>query len=602
MENRLKGLMAFRVVLVTLLLGGTLAIDVRTLSSLSDPRNVGLLGLIVLTYLLTIIYALSSEQLERLEGLAIFQLASDMVLTGGLVLLTGGLDSVFIFLFYVNIINTAIVAGRVPALWAAGSTALIQAALGLLTLAQLDHPLLDLSDGVRPMLPLSFEVGVNSAAAFLIALLAGHLSQRLGEISGELARKQIDLRKLRTLTQNILASLKSGLLTVDEEGQVIFLNQAATAITDIDAADIYGHPLGEAFPAFADALERRADSPHAIQSDTALELDLSRDLRFECCYEGGDGDPIYLGFSISELHNRDDEAFGHIIVFQDLTEVKKLEAKNKRAERMAAVGKLAASIAHEVRNPLASISGSVEMLHSVADLDDDDRALMNIILREVDRLDLLISEFLDYSRPSTMNFEPADLPGLVDDVLELFEKRKDTVHIDFQPPDAPLPSDWRVGIDREGIRQVLWNLLVNAEHALREHRVQDPTIRLRLEYCADEQRPYHLIVDDNGPGIPDAQRERIFEPFFTTREDGSGLGLATTHRLVREHSGSISVADSPELGGARFRVRLHKRPPLTHSLGEANSENVDEPADTAQPAVHANDANDADVPFADANP
>ena len=576
--DRLKGLMAFRVVLVTILLGGTIAVDYQTLSSLSDPRNVALLTLIVTTYVLTIVYALLLRRLEELAGLAKFQLAADFVLTGLLVLFTNGLDSVFIFIFYLNIINTAIVAGRTPALYSAGATSLFMLAMGVMTSTGFTHPVFQVEPRPPTVLPPYFEVGVNSVAAFLIALLAGRLTERLGRTTVELEQKRLDLAKLRALTQDILASLNSGLITIDEEGSIIYFNHAASSITGLDADDAYGERLDVVFPEIATTLDD-IDLP-ALKRRAIEGPGGPADPRFECEYTTPDGEAVFLGFSISVLRNSDGEPVGRIVVFQDLTEIKRLEAAKKRSQRLAAVGELAASIAHEIRNPLASISGSVEMLESVAELDDQDRALMNIILREVDRLDSLISEFLDYSRPSSMSFEKVDLRDLVEDVIELFDRRdrEDAADVELEVPSDT--ESWIVEADRESIRQVLWNLLNNASDAcdLTDQNATD--IRVRLDRRQGEDREYFcLCVEDAGGGLPDENPERIFEPFFTTKEDGSGLGLATSHRIIDEHDGRIRVEDSDELGGARFLVWL----PTTAGAG-AN------PDDSQARATHSQEA------------
>ena len=559
LRDRLKGVMAFRVVLVTLFLGGTIGVDVETLSSLSEPRNVALFSLIVATYVLTIIYAVLLEGLPELLPLAKVQIAVDFVLTGLLVSFTHGLDSIFVFLFYIDIINAAILAGRAPALYSAAGTTSIMLGLGVLTSAGIEHPLLQLDAPRQAVLPLYFEVTVNSVAAFLIAFLSGRLTERLGETTVELQQKRTDLAKLRALTQNILASLDSGVVTVDDSGTIIYFNQAASMITGLEPEDSYGEPLEKIFPEIADTLDD-------IGLPSATGVAISRpgataDRRFECEYERPDGDVVFLGFSVSLLKNSEREEVGHIVVFQDLTEIKRLEAAQKRSQRLAAVGELAASIAHEIRNPLASISGSVEMLESVADLDEQDRSLMKIILREVDRLDSLISEFLDYSRPTSLSFDETNLRELLDDVVELFERRDDEATPEVAVNWSDDEEGWRVKVDRESVRQVVWNLLNNASEAIGDD--SDEPGRIRIAVTTDEVEEltyYRLVVEDSGPGLPEVDRDRIFEPFFTTKEDGSGLGLATSHRLIDEHEGRIELGESESLGGARFVIWLPKRP------------------------------------------
>ncbi len=555
LRDRLQGLMTVRVVLVTVFLGGTIVVDIEAFSSLSDPRNAALLALIVSTYLLTIAYGLLLERLESLVGIARFQLVADLLLTALLVLFTNGLGSVFIFLFYLNIINTAIVAGRRAAWYCAGATAAIMFGLGVVASADPTHPLLGSSGNGAKFSPLFFEVLVNSVAAFLIAFLSGRLTERLGETTLELQRKRDDLAQLRALTENILASLNSGLVTIDQSNAIIYFNRAASVITRIDREAALGASLDEIFPAIAEVLDGSDEQIPAV--DETEPPGEAASTRYECEFTRPDGERVYLGYSISILRDSEGRPVGHIVVFQDLTEVKRLELAQKRSQKLAAVGELAASIAHEIRNPLASISGSVEMLETTADFDQQERSLMKIVLREVDRLDTLISEFLEYSRPSSMSFEGTDLAGLVDEVVELFGRRTTSAadQIDLEIGDEA--DEWLTEIDRESIRQVLWNLLNNASDELHDRSVEGTAVRVALQAAELDGETYHtILVEDAGGGVPASDRDKIFDPFFTTKDDGSGLGLATSHRLVDEHGGQIEVTDSERLGGAKFVVWL----------------------------------------------
>ena len=548
LRDRLKGLMAFRVAAVTFLLGGMIAAGIAEGNDFSSTRHLALLSLIVVTYGLTIAYALLLEQRDDLHQLAYLQLTGDVATTSLLVLLTYGLDSVFVFLFYINIISAAIVVGRRSAIIMAAIVSAFMIGLGLATVGGLSHPIFQVHQEAPSARPLYFEVAVNCAAAFMVAFLAGDLSDRLGRTRLELEQRRLDLATLRNLTRNIVASLDSGLLTIDREGEIIFFNRAAATMTGLEPSSVVGQPLEDIFPGMAEVLVREQQSEP--QAASVLEIgNLSND-RFECEWTSPDGETMFLGFSLSELRDGTDTPIGEIVVFQDLTEIKRLEAEKKRSERMAAIGELAASIAHEIRNPLASISGSVEMLQDVAQLDDSASNLMDIVLREVDRLDMLISEFLDYSRPSNLSSERVDLDELVEEVLELFEEGEQRdLELDLHTDGTPMTLE----VDREAIRQILWNLLNNALEAVPDDRT--PRIRLELESLQENDRSlYRLSVEDNGSGVDPDEAERIFEPFFTTRDEGSGLGLATTHRLVEAHGGRIQLEEPDRLEGARLTL------------------------------------------------
>lgn len=539
LSERLRGLLAFRVALVTVLLGGAVALDAHALSGLSNPKNLTLLSLIVGTYLLTILYALGLRYMKDLARLADLQIAGDILISAILIAATGGLDSLFLFVFYLNVITAAVVSGRRTALIAAATATLYFIFLAMAAAQLIIVPAIEAMRTARSAGELIFEVGLHTSAAFIVAILAGYLAEQLGEVSGELERQQSNVIELRALNANILESLNSGLLTVDTQERIIFFNRAAELITGFQANEVYGRPLADVFSGLAQAFKRQPDTP-----------------RLENEYTRPGGESVFLGFSVSVLKNSRGENAGRIIIFQDLSEVKKLEQENKRSERLAAVGQLAAAIAHEIRNPLASISGSVEMLAAMSDLEQDDATLMRIVIREVDRLNELITNFLEFSRPRPLNLARADLVELISGVVELFshDQRNHQLQIALALRDeagaelAEAPAT----VDLEAFRQIVWNLLNNAREAISDEAARRE-IRLQLNPAGEYWR---IAIEDSGPGIPDEVAERIFEPFFTTKDAGTGLGLATLHRLVEQHSGRIRVAQAESLGGARFEILL----------------------------------------------
>lgn len=541
-RERLKGLMFVRVLLVTAFLGSALAVDVSTFASLTEARNVSLLALIVLTYLLTIGYAVGLRRQWSTERLAYAQLTGDLVVTTVLTLVTGGFDSLFLFFFHLTILNAAIVVGRKGALIVAGATVACMVYFATVTMGWLPHPILDTDLPHVAPVGLFYEVVINSFAGILIAVLAGYLADRLGEASAELERRKTDIQELRALNENILTSLSSGLLTVDDEGVIIFFNRAAEDITAYSAGQVLGKPLEKLFPGLASAAGEELDAP---RSDT----------RLESTFERNDGSVVYLGFSVSLLRDGKDRPAGRIIIFQDLSEIRKLETQMKRSERLAAIGQLSAAIAHEIRNPLASISGSVEMLSVDEHTSEESQILMNIVVREVERLDTLIRDFLAYSQPRTLSTSPHDIVPIIREVLRLFRSPADRagIVVDF---DCELPSGAVVDIDPEAFRQVVWNLLQNASDAIEELPEDRRRIQLAIEPVAKESDELIFAVEDDGPGVGEEAAERIFEPFFTTKETGTGLGLATIFRLLEEQGCRITLEAPKKLRGARFEVHM----------------------------------------------
>jgi two-component system sensor histidine kinase PilS (NtrC family) len=548
-RGRLEGLMLFRVVLVTLFFGGALAINIDSISDLSSFSNITILGLIVGTYVLTILYSTALRHSEDLLMLARGQIAMDVIITGLLVTVTGGLRSVFVFLFLFNIFNAALVIGRRAAVVTALAIGAFFGLLVLLETRTLPHPAALSMLPEQPLRATLFQSLVFTAAGFAIAFLSGYLSNRLGDVEIELRQRRVDVADLKALNSNILASISSGLVTVDLDGDIIFFNRAAAEITGMEKREVLARPLEDVFPHIASMLDEHHDEatpPPPREQDGR---------RFEEAFTRPDGTTVHLGFSFSGLLDSRDHRVGQIVIFQDLGEIKRLEEIARRSERLAAVGQLAASIAHEIRNPLASISGSVQMLQMTDTLEEDDQRLLGIVDREVDRLEELIRSFLEYSRPRPLQLAERNVVELIEEVLELFRNRPahHAIDIDVAIPDDANGEEFVASIDEQAIHQILWNLLKNAAEAMEEAGVERPRICVEC-FRADGQLV--LAVEDDGPGIHGAEFDRIFQPFFTTKAEGTGLGLATSYRLVEEHGGQMSLASPEYLDGARFEIEL----------------------------------------------
>lgn len=545
--ERIKGVMLLRVVLVTIFLSGALLLDINALVDWSSPRVVTLVSLIVLTYALTIIYAVLLPRLKGLRGLGRAQVAMDLLVTGTLIIATGGMrSSVFLFTLFLPIIAAAIMLGRGAALISATFTSGVIVILASMAIGYIESPFSEQSFVIQSaayVRSVLFESSLHIVTSYLLAWISGQLAKQLGEIKSELAQQQVDIRELRALNENILESLNSGLISITLGQMIIYFNQAAEQITGLNAAAVFGRPLNEVFPQIADHL------PDPMRTLSNQER------RFEGRYERPDGEEIYLGFSISVLRNALRQPSGQIVIFQDLTHIKQLEQHAKRSEHLAAIGQLSAAIAHEIRNPLASISGSVEMLQMMSSGDDDERMLMDIILREVHRLNALITQFLEYSRPRHMMFEPLDVATLLDEILSLFRHRAG--HVIIEAEISPKTKSKEFMLDREALRQVIWNLLNNAIESMTQAK-SEAKLHVRLELVEDMFLSQQLIlsVEDSGPGVPEKLKTRIFEPFFTTKTQGTGLGLATLYRLIEEHGGQCALEEPEELQGARFVVRL----------------------------------------------
>lgn len=520
-RTRLTYVMLFRVGLVTLLLASALVAEVgATANEQRSPVVSTLFWLIVATYGLTISFALALPRVAHVGRLAALQVGSDLALTTLLVHLTGGAESTFAFMYILVIVGAAFVLGRGALVAAAAAIALY------------------VGDGVGvsalPMRTLIRSLAVNAVAFAATAALATRLATELRRAGEHLASQGLELRDLAALHQDVIRGLTSGLVTVGRDGRVLTINAAAAEILGVAASQAIGRPLDELMPGLA-ALRASVGDGALRRGEIAQLVAGGRQRRT-------------LGVSLSPLVDSSGHTVGRIVNFQDLTELRRMEVAMQRAERLAAVGRLAAGIAHEIRNPLAAISGSIELLQKSAAGDGakENQELMTIVIREVDRLNALITELLEFARPRALETERLDVAATMAEMIKVFanDKRLGGAAVE-------LVADAAVNVDADPaqLRQVVWNLLRNAAEAA-------PGQPIRVELRADDEQ-VSLTVRDRGPGIAAEHRAHLFEPFFSTKEGGTGLGLATVHRIVDEHKGAVEFECPPE-GGTAVTVRLSR--------------------------------------------
>jgi two-component system sensor histidine kinase PilS (NtrC family) len=383
-------------------------------------------------------------------------------------------------------------------------------------------------------------------AFLVVAALSGSLAESLRVAGASLARASKEIEGLQAFSQHIVDSLTSGLLTTDVSGRILTFNVAAEQITCHSSSEVLDGNVGE-------VLQWPAETTEAMHRD----LEGKRSWRADYVYTTGDGRRIELGVAVAHLLTPGGKA-GFLVTFQDVTEMKRLERDARVRQRLAAVGEMAAGIAHEIRNPLASMAGSMQMLRDELTLDADQAQLMDIVLRESTRLNETIRSFLAYARPQRTLVERLDLGKTVRDTALLL---RNSVDVDVKPehrvevevPDAPLYFE----ADEGQIRQILWNLATNGLRAMPSGG------RLRLaalagapeEAEAGTAAPITIEVEDEGVGIPPEDLDGIFQPFHGSFGPGSGLGLAIVHRIVSDYGGEIQVTSAVGKG-TRISVRL----------------------------------------------
>ena len=499
-------------------------------------------------FLLTAVAAAALPGMRRLRHFGALQVLVDVALVTALVHFSGGADSFFGFLYLPITLYAAILFERRGAY---GSAVLASAGYGLALWAAEQTGTRALFGGPAPGTPLSALWVVHTAALLLVALLGTALARELRIAGEQLEKSTTSLRRLRDLHERTVESLTSGLLTTDLAGRITSFNPEAERICGWRAADALGRDVGEVLPGAREivmAPRAQGERPRA-----------------RMVFKDRGGHERRLGLSGGVLRSTDGQAGGWVVIFQDVTEVVRMEAELRRSERLAATGQLAANMAHEIRNPLAAISGSLEMLREREGRAQDVRErqrLMEIALREIERLDHLIADFLEYARPAAAEPAPLPLAPVIEEVTKMVDA--------CRPPGVELALDVSrdcvVRADPRQLRQVLWNLLLNAVQAL----PAGGTIRVaaqRLDGPPQESGPQRrnaldeggqtveIAISDTGVGIEPEVLERVFEPFFTTKRAGSGLGLPTVHRIVENHGGSLSLESHPG-AGTTVRVRL----------------------------------------------
>ena len=548
--TQLKWLTLFRVALVTVLLAATVVSNLQDAMSLSDRLFVYLYYLCTAVYVLSFGYTVALRLLKTDRELLLLtygQFTGDIFFASALVLVTGGTDSAFTFFFSLVIIGGAIVLFRVGALYIASLSAAMLLLTGLIEVEVI--PYLDfvqeyrlsflVDEATTPAAELDrfyrmvYNVSVNALAFFGVALLASWLSEQLRTSAQEIRTQARSLEELRALHRHIVSSIPTGLVTMDNDHRITVWNRAAEQIAGRKAEEMLGEDILEVFRDLRFVLENPHKRGGLTREETTLVVNRRR---------------RHLGWSLSPLRNAHGEPIGHTFMFQDISRVKDLERTMNRRERMAAIGELSAAIAHEIRNPLAAISGSIQLLRGES-LSGTEKRLMDIVLRETEQLNRWITDFLNYSRPTPADRKPLDINALVDDSIIVF--RRDETLSRVQVVKAEGDPMWVLG-DRDRVNQVIWNLLTNAAQSMPD----GGKVEVELNSIDSGSRPtMEVSVTDEGVGIPPDEEEKIFQPFFTTKERGTGLGLAVVHQIVDEHDGRITV-DSEVGRGTTFRVIL----------------------------------------------
>ena len=540
--SRLQLMMFVRVGLVSLLLGVAIIIQVReTKAYFGEILNAHYV-LVALIYLLTFCYVVVLKCIKNLARFAYFQLLIDTIFITAIIYTTGGIESIFSFLYQLNIIAGAILLYRRGGLIIASCSTILYGAFLDFSYYGLINPL-----GYRYPYVYEYQVSeifymilVNGAAFYLVAILSSFLSEQIRKGKAELKDRQRDLVDLEMLKENIVQSISSGLIAVDEHNKIIAFNKGAEEIFRVHSRDVMRREVSEVLPFVAPYLGR--NTPNTV---------------CQLVYKGNDNQRLDLLLNVSPLQGQDGNTRGEILIFQDTTRLMEMEREVKRVENLAMLGELAAGVAHEIRNPLASISGSIQVLNDSLSKGQAhvNKRLMDIVLREVDRLNHLVSDFLQFARPQRSKIEEFDLNKLIKDTPYLFQtsqrwSQKIEVEATFQRP-------LTIASDPQQLKQVFWNVLMNAYEAMPKGGM----VRVRTEResgsssSKEAERAVRIKVEDTGPGIDLSVIEDMFKPFSTAKKDGSGLGLAIVKKIVENLGGEVSGYNL-QGGGAAISIVL----------------------------------------------
>lgn len=463
------------------------------------------------------------------------QFFADALLITWLVWRTGDLSSPYITLYIVMISVASFFMRPLSTIFIAVVCAFLLVSMSVLTGSGVIDSYGTAQTAGKAVQIVSFHI----VALLVVGLLASKLSDR--HSSGEeLAETAKTLANLRVVHERIVESIRSGLITTDLDGNIYTFNAAATEITGYRLDELQGKPISTIF---GDIREQTDLSLSAAGNGEQLP-------RFETDLLTPEGFAVRIGFSVSLLFSEENEASGLIITFQDLTEIRSMEESVRRKDRLAAVGRVAAGLAHEIRNPLGAMRGAIQVLESNTDRTPVQTGLMDIVLKESDRLNSIITNFLSYARPAAVDYAETDVAEAIKDTLTLLQHSPDVQENHILKDD--IGSDpIIISADSAQLKQIFWNLARNAIQAMPDGG------ELSVSLSSIPNNRIRIIFEDTGKGMSREQVEQLFEPFSNSTSGGTGLGLSIVYQIVKDHNGAINVR-SLEGKGTTITVELPK--------------------------------------------
>lgn len=521
--------MLSRIGIVTFLLGIAIFVELEGMGTFLAISASALFKTIIFTYILSISYLFLLKSLRNLSWNIYIQSFCDIFLITGIVYATGGIHSIYSVFYPLVIIYSALFLGRRGGLIIASIAGIFYGLFVDLEFYGVIYPIFSppvLNDDQNAAYVFTRMI-THICSFYLIALLTSFVVEREKEARTLLAEKQSAFDQLDLLYRSIIESVDTGIMTVNMDGQIKSFNQAAEKITGLSFRAIENRAISEIFPRFRPL-------PWGHHPDGSYQ---PKGNRFEMIFHKSDGRTLTIGGSQSPLRDPKEQMIGNIILFQDLTDIIQMRETLEKNRKLAFIGELAAGMAHEIRNPLTAMSGSIQMLNRDDSDNETRQRLMKIILRSKDQLEGFLKDFLLMARPSPGVVEQIDLGGMVREVIDSLRfvpQWPEALRIDINLRDDSL----RLQMNRSECRQVLWNVLLNAVQAMPEGGALTVAAYGRR---TDEKDGVEILIQDTGCGIERSKLGKVFEPFYTTRETGTGLGLAVVKRIVDTNGGAIDL-------------------------------------------------------------
>lgn len=539
LERRLRYFIYARIVVSFLFLVSTLLLDFQIPSIEENIVRPGIIWLMVLSFIFSILSSAFIKFERHRFFLAYLQIIWDLSFVTLLLLFTGAIASPYSFLYLLSVMNAGLLLGRRQALYTAALCSILYGAMidfqyfGYLSFLGLSREFAQQLGSSH----LFYKIFINLIGFGLAAFITGYLAERASKSEEELREKIINFEELSQLNSTIVNNIETGLLTTDPSGLIRVFNPYAERLTGKSLKEIYDTPITSLFDCFDGYLD---------------ELTTARNGEFE--YLTADKHKMVLGYRAAPFDDSFGALAGFIISFWDLSAIRRMELELKKSDRLAALGELSARMAHEIRNPLAAMCGSVQLLAAHTTCDESDRRLLAIVMREADRLNLLITEFLAYARPTPPLKERIGLRSFFEEICLFISADPSFSNISIT---NTIPAFITLNADPNQLRQVIINILQNSADAMKGvGKVEIDSCFLLSGSDAYKKSPViQICITDTGCGVSQDMIQHMFEPFWSTKTDGTGLGLAIIYRIIVAHRGTISV-ETPEGYGCRFVITL----------------------------------------------